>query len=185
MLQLIRHCIRPKCLRKNVHLVHAIHLEQKQFREMCKYNSLGDVCTISDLIEKSNCIISNNKGDVILPTAEQKIQLLKTNMTELKSSFTSVEDCGISDVDSIASDMSDLGNLTFTYEEEADPEVFFVPYIWDVIVCTLTTTTTTMEWDRAKIGLFPLNEEVDAILPGTTNLDVACNDERHNTPDVV
>jgi hypothetical protein len=80
--------------------------------------------------------------------------------------------------------MSDLGNLTFTYEEEADPEVFFVPYIWDVIVCTLTTTTTTMEWDRAKIRLFPLNEEVDAILPGT-NLDVASNDERHNTPDVV
>jgi hypothetical protein len=41
-----------------------------------------------------------------------------------------------------------------------------------------------MEWDRAKIRLFPLNEEVDAILPGT-NLDVASNDERHNTPDVV
>lgn len=151
---------------------------------MCKYNSLGDVCTISDLIEKSNSIISKNKGDVISSTA-QKIQLLKMNMTDLKSSFTSLEDCGASDVDSVASDMSDLGNLTFTYEEEADPEVFFVPYIWDMIVCTLTTTTTTMEWDRAKIRVFPLNEEVDAILPGTTNLDDVSNDERHNTPDVV
>lgn len=151
---------------------------------MCKYNSLGDVCTISDLIEKSNSIISNNKGDVISSTA-QKIQLLKMNMTDLKSSFTSLEDFGASDVDSVASDMSDLGNLTFTYEEEADPEVFFVPYIWDMIVCTLTTTTTTMEWDRAKIRVFPLNEEVDAILPGTTYLDDVSNDERHNTPDVV
>jgi hypothetical protein len=164
--------------------VHAIHLEQKQFREMCNYSSLGDVCTISDLIEKSNSILSTNKGGNVISSTEQKIQLLKMNMTDLKSSFTSLEDCGASDVDSVASDMSDLGNLTFTYEEEADPEVFFVPYIWDVIVCTLTTTTTTMEWDRAKIRLFPLNEEVDAILPGT-NLDVASNDERHNTPDVV
>ena len=165
--------------------MHAIHLEQKQFREMCNYSSLGDVCTISDLIEKSNSILSTtNKGGNVISSTEQKIQLLKMNMTDLKSSFTSLEDCGASDVDSVASDMSDLGNLTFTYEEEADPEVFFVPYIWDVIVCTLTTTTTTMEWDRAKIRLFPLNEEVDAILPGT-NLDVASNDERHNTPDVV
>ena len=29
--------------------------------------------------------------------------------------------------DSVASDASDLGNLTFTYEEEADPQVFCDP----------------------------------------------------------
>lgn len=49
--------------------------------------------------------------------------------------------------------------FTFSYEEEADPEVFFVPYIWDIIVSVVTAST--MEWKKDDIEVFPLLDEVD------------------------
>jgi hypothetical protein len=47
-------------------------------------------------------------------------------------------------------------DFQFTYEEEADPEVFFVPYIWEVIVCAVTAST--VEWEKHAIQVFPLLE---------------------------
>lgn len=62
-------------------------------------------------------------------------------------------------------------------------EVFFVPYVWDMIVGTLTTTT--MEWSRNKIQVFPLNnEEVMNPLPQQTS-DQSETVAHENTPDVV
>ena len=78
--------------------------------------SLGDTNSISELIEKTNTVIVE-KGDGL--TADKTLGVLKEHMIELKSHHSS--DGLISDNDSVASDMSDLGNLTFTYEEEADP----------------------------------------------------------------
>ena len=49
--------------------------------------------------------------------------------------------------------------FTFLYEEEADPEVFFVPYLWDLIVSVVTAGT--MEWEKDDIKAFALLEEVD------------------------
>lgn len=45
----------------------------------------------------------------------------------------------------------------FTYEEEADPEVFFVPYVWEIIVSVVTSSS--IEWDTDKIKVFALLEE--------------------------
>ena len=45
-------------------------------------------------------------------------------------------------------------DYTFTYEEEADPEIFFIPYVWEVIVCVITSST--IEWDKNQIRIFPL-----------------------------
>ncbi len=45
----------------------------------------------------------------------------------------------------------------FTYEEEADPEVFFVPYLWEIIVCVVTASS--LEWNKESIRIFPLLEE--------------------------
>ncbi len=50
--------------------------------------------------------------------------------------------------------------FTFLYEEEADPEVFFVPYLWDIIVCVVTAGS--MEWKKDDIKAFALLDEVDA-----------------------
>jgi hypothetical protein len=45
-------------------------------------------------------------------------------------------------------------DFTFSYEEEADPEIFFVPYVWEVIVCVITSAS--IEWDKNRIRVFPL-----------------------------
>jgi len=62
-----------------------------------------------------------------------------------------------------------------------------VPYVWDVIVGTLTTTT--MEWSRTYIQVFLLNEdeEVEAsVLDNNTAGLGSCDAGKHdNTPGVV
>jgi hypothetical protein len=47
-------------------------------------------------------------------------------------------------------------DFTFSYEEETDPEIFFVPYVWEVIVCTVTASS--IEWQKKNIRVFPLLE---------------------------
>lgn len=61
--------------------------------------------------------------------------------------------------DSINSDISDstmngMEDFKFTYEEEADPETFFIPYTWSVIVSTVTSGL--LEWDKKNIKVFPI-----------------------------
>jgi hypothetical protein len=51
----------------------------------------------------------------------------------------------------------DAEDFMFTYEEEADPELFFVPYVWEVIVCVLSSAS--IEWHKNQIAVFPLLEE--------------------------
>lgn len=51
----------------------------------------------------------------------------------------------------------------FTYEEESDPEVFFVPYVWEIIVSVVTSST--IEWETDKIQVFPLLDEPLEELP--------------------
>jgi hypothetical protein len=48
-------------------------------------------------------------------------------------------------------------DFTFTYEEEADPEIFFVPYVWEVIVCVVTSSS--VAWDKNQIQIFPLLDD--------------------------
>ena len=69
-------------------------------------------------------------------------------------------------------------------------ETFFVPYVWDVIICTLTSTT--MEWSRSKIRIFPLNddddEEEESLPPNSVSINGVTDegtDAYDNTPDVV
>ena len=61
-----------------------------------------------------------------------------------------------------------------------------MPYVWDVIVGTLTTTT--MEWSRNNIQVFPLNEvaEVESLTKNITKAIDGSNTAAHdNTPDIV
>ncbi|KAL9182779.1 hypothetical protein ACHAXT_004058 [Thalassiosira profunda] len=183
LLTLIKHAIRRKCLEKNIHLVYSLLLEQNDLQNMHQFASLGDVAPISAITERANAVVEEN-GDG--KSADRTMEALKQHVSKLKAYYN--PDGLVSDADSVASDASDLGNLTFTYEEEADPEVFFVPYVWDVTVGTLTTTT--MEWSRNKIRVFPLNEEVNEPLTQTTDteglegIDEGSHD-MDNTPDVV
>ena len=80
-------------------------------------NSLGEMTPISLLIDQANMIIQENAVGL---SANQTLGVLKANIKELKSYHTP-DGLVSEDSDSVASDMSDLGNLTFAYEEEADP----------------------------------------------------------------
>jgi len=101
-------------------------------------------------------------------TAEQTMTILERSVDKLKAvtkppTASPGPGGGLRDrsdsFDSVSSDVSnvtDAGDFTFTYEEEADPEIFFVPYLWEVIICVLTASS--LEWDKANINVFPLLE---------------------------
>lgn len=72
--------------------------------------------SICEVISIANAIIRDNSDGT---TADQTLRILKTHISELKSNVT--PNCLASDADSVASDASDLGNMTYAYEEEADP----------------------------------------------------------------
>jgi hypothetical protein len=57
---------------------------------------------------------------------------------------------------------SEPEDFTFTYEEETDPEIFFVPYVWEVTVCVVAATS--IEWNKNRIRVFPLLEEEEESL---------------------
>jgi len=192
LLQLIKHSIRPKCLEKNMHLLYSLLLEQRELIRISNSNLFkhGELESIVALMKRALDIIQKQGSGM---SAEDTMDILKRNVSDIKA-YSHQE--GISrnrtnSDDSLASDASDLGNLTFTYEEEEDPEIFFIPYIWDVVVCSISSAT--IEWKRDKVNVFPLNEKVDLNVD-----DVFCDDEighvseksfrkDHiaNTPDVV
>jgi hypothetical protein len=51
----------------------------------------------------------------------------------------------------------DSCDFSFTHEEEADPEIFFIPYVWEVVVCV--TTVISIEWEKENIMAFELLQE--------------------------
>ncbi|EJK62767.1 hypothetical protein THAOC_16606, partial [Thalassiosira oceanica] len=151
LLQLIKHSIRSKCLAKNIHVVYEIFRRPEN-------PSLGDLAAISALIATMNKIVGSSLS------ARKTLKLLEENLSELRSCSSEGallrQNSHSDDSSSVASDASDLGNLTFQYEEEADPEVFFLPYLWDIVVSTLTTSSS-MEWRRSSIQIFALNNDLE------------------------
>ena len=71
-------------------------------------------------------------------------------------------------------------DFTFTYEEETDPEVFFVPYVWEVIVCLITSAS--IEWERSRIKVFALLDVDDANIDDGDD-DATKSDELELTDD--
>ena len=51
-----------------------------------------------------------------------------------------------------------MEDFRFTYEDEADPEIFFVPYLWEVIVSCVTASS--LEWNKKRINVFALIEHM-------------------------
>ncbi len=80
-------------------------------------NSLGDMNSINALVDKAYAIIQEKSDGM---SADKTLEALRMQVKQLKS-YSLPEGLVPEDTDSVASDMSDLGNLTFTYEEEADP----------------------------------------------------------------
>jgi hypothetical protein len=80
-------------------------------------------------------------------TASKALKVLADNIDRISDAVT----------ETTRRKRSDTEDFLFTYEEEADPEIFFVPYVWEVIVCVLSSAT--IEWHKNQIAIFPLLEE--------------------------
>jgi hypothetical protein len=88
-------------------------------------------------------------------TAAKALKVLSDNMDQIRSVVVERKKRNEADA------------FTFTYEEDADPETFFVPYVWEVIVCCATSSS--IEWDKSKIQVFPMVEEEPPTTADTGN----------------
>jgi hypothetical protein len=69
----------------------------------------------------------------------------------------------------------DQEDFTYTYQEEADPEVFFVPYVWEVAVCCVTSSD--IEWMKDNIRIFPLLEDEPPPLQSSDSVSTSTDNE--------
>lgn len=109
-------------------------------------------------------------------TAAKALKVLSDNMSQIKEAVGDKKK------------RSDGDGFTFTYEEEADPEIFFVPYVWEVIVCAVTSSS--IEWTKSRIQVFPLLDDPEAIdreglVPHLDEQQPAIQDYSKDVSDVV
>lgn len=91
-------------------------------------------------------------------TAANVLQLLITNIDIIHDAVTKQDDASRQRLKSkVVIDTDE--NFMFTYEEESDPEIFFVPYVWETIVCAVTSST--IEWNIKQIQVFHLLKDQD------------------------
>lgn len=57
------------------------------------------------------------------------------------------------------------------YEEEADPKICFVQYIWETIIYAMASST--IEWRKDEIHVFPLLDPMDDPVPAESDQQVA------------
>ena len=157
LLRLVQHCTSPKNIDKNCHLVYALVYHQADFRVLFANVETpfrkSEIMHLQKVIEMADKLIQDN-GEA--RTAPRALKVLKESMNTLKESVKDGKEKEGSD-------------FTFSYEEEADPEIFFVPYVWEVIVCVITSST--IDWDKNRIQIFPLLD--DEFLPGILDDDTA------------
>jgi hypothetical protein len=101
----------------------------------------SELACIQTVMSSASSLIEED-GDA--RTAPKAMDVLQQNMSQLQEAVA-------------AHARDDSSDFTFTYEEEADPETFFIPYVWEVIVCVVTASS--IEWAKNKILVFPLLEE--------------------------
>mmetsp|Transcript_21775 Transcript_21775/g.35967 ORF Transcript_21775/g.35967 Transcript_21775/m.35967 type:complete len:932 (-) Transcript_21775:841-3636(-) len=146
LLGVLRHCLGPKNLDKNLHLIYSLVYSQTEFKELVenpnflKGQTAMDLMRVQKVIQVADQIIHDDGN---ARTAPKAFQALESNIDKLKE----------------VSEQNNEADFTFSYEEETDPEIFFVPYIWEVVVCVVTAST--VDWDTNRIEVFPLLEEED------------------------
>lgn len=142
LLGVLRHCLGPKNLDKNMHLVYSLVYHQTEFKELVGKPTLislkADLGRVEKVIKVADQLIHDDGN---ARTAPKAFHVLETNLEKLKE----------------VSEKNKEADFTFSYEEETDPEIFFVPYIWEVVVCVVTAST--VDWDTNRIEAFPLLEE--------------------------
>ena len=162
LLGTIKHCLSPRNLERNLHLVYALVYHQtdmlRLFKEKKIYSSKQYDRIISVTLEASSVI--QEEGARTAPIA---LKVLESQIDRLQKASEKRRK------------KEKLDDFTFTYEEEADPEIFFVPYVWETLVSIVTSST--IEWKQDDIKAFALLDPLDVMantleqeqIPSTSN----------------
>jgi hypothetical protein len=150
LLGLLKHCVSSRNMERNLHLVYALVYHQSDLQRLFKADKAFTKSEINgiQLVTSAAFSVIQKEGARSAPKA---LKVLENHAKEILQA--------IDDPKKHVGKRKDQDDFTFTYEEEGDPEIFFVPYAWEVIVCVVTSSS--VEWDKPKILVFPLLEEVE------------------------
>jgi dymeclin len=146
LLETIYHCLSPKTIERNLHLVYALVYHQADFNRGMNEKSLYP----SKLLERIQSVIGEASKiiqDGVARTASKALEALEDHIELLQKTSEATKRKKVRE------------DVAFTYEEEADPEIFFVPYVWEIIVSVVTSGT--VEWKKCDIKAFALVEPSD------------------------
>jgi Dyggve-Melchior-Clausen syndrome protein len=182
LLRVLKHCLGPRSIEGNLHLVYALVYHQADFKKAIGSTTTqasplfkkSEISRVQKVIHAATSIIE--QADT--RTATRALKVLSENAEKMKQAVADNRK------------RSDVEDFTFTYEEEVDPEIFFVPYVsyhgfayhenswsftdlpsthqkcinslvqvWEVIVCAVTASS--IEWKKNAIQVFPLLQMED------------------------
>jgi hypothetical protein len=141
LLETIYKCLAPKTIERNLHLVYALVYHQADFVRVLS----GKKLYATKLLERIQSVISEASKiiqDEGARTASKALSVLEGRVEHLQK------------IAEATKRKKESEDIVFTYEEEVDPEIFFVPYVWETIVSVVTSGT--IEWKKDDIHAFPL-----------------------------
>jgi Dyggve-Melchior-Clausen syndrome protein len=139
LLVLLKHSLGPRNIDKNMNLLYALLYQEAEFTLLIEKPSLLGVKQDLMLVEKIiRCAVDIMKANGDISTASKALQILESNVSILQAETIQGQETV----------------FAFSYEEEADPEVFFIPYAWDIVVSVVTASM--IDWDANRIKAFPL-----------------------------
>ncbi|CAJ1945657.1 unnamed protein product [Cylindrotheca closterium] len=143
LLSIISDCLSHRRIEQNLQVIYAIVYHQADFTNVFKGNMYPARQTerILSIAQAASTLIqeaSARSAPKALKVLESQVEVLRSVVDKKRRKRDSISD------------------YTFTYEEDADPESFFVPYVWEVIVCVVTSSS--IEWKKNNIRAFPLLE---------------------------
>ena len=157
LLCVLKHCLAGRNLNQNLHLVYALVYHQAglqkfypNFDGSSKSTSKMDLYNISEIgriqsVTSAASVIVQEEG------ARSAGKALKVLESKCQDILAAAANDG-----RVSKNRSEAEDFNFTYEEEADPEIFFVPYLWEILVCVVTSSS--VEWDKHKVRAFALFE---------------------------
>ncbi|KAG7347045.1 Dyggve-Melchior-clausen syndrome domain containing protein [Nitzschia inconspicua] len=149
LLAVIKQSLSPDNIEENLHLIYALVYYQTDLIKLCNNKNLyspREIERIKVVTLKASSLIQNEgarSAPKALKVLEMQIESLVAAANAADAKFPSKRRRAAGE-----------DEFTFTYEEESDPEIFFVPYVWDIIVCC--TTSTNISWKKDNIQAFSL-----------------------------
>eukprot|EP00934_Nitzschia_sp_Nitz4_P004406 Nitzschia sp. Nitz4//scaffold66_size103028//44609//47635//NITZ4_004498-RA/size103028-snap-gene-0.139-mRNA-1//-1//CDS//3329556350//4396//frame0 len=159
LLRLIHHCVLPKHLERNIHLVYMLVYHQSDVMKLLKHET---ALYPRKLVERILWVTEEASSILMECGARSTTKALKALEDQIERLL--VENGG--GTKKRKSHVDGNNEFTFSYQEEADPEIFFVPYVWETIVCVVTASS--IEWQTNDIQAFALLDEPDPVAEGET-----------------